>query len=156
MRDCGLENFGAYRKAKELFDLVVSDTGELRKDPRCYRLIAQQVASTDSICANMEEGYGRLSRAECVRFLDFSRGSARETGGRYERLKHWLPPEIIRQRAGLADEIIAILTKTIQTLQHEMRSQSNRASYLKDELPPSTLDTRHSLPDEPGSSDECP
>ena len=64
MSESSLEQFGAYRKAKELFDLVVKDMEALKKDPRCYRLIAQQVASADSICANIEEGYGRLSRVE--------------------------------------------------------------------------------------------
>jgi 23S rRNA-intervening sequence protein len=55
-----------------------------------YRLVSQQIGSADSICANIEEGYGRLSRVEYVRFLDIARGSARETRGRYERMKHWL------------------------------------------------------------------
>src|SRR5712671_4144230 len=101
MSQYALENFGAYCKARELFDLVVIDMADLRKDPRCYRLVAQQVGSVDSLCANIEEGYGRLSRGEYIRFLDFSRGSARETRGRYERLKHWLTPEIINQRTAL-------------------------------------------------------
>jgi four helix bundle protein len=61
-------------------------------------LIDQQMGSADSICASIEEGYGRLSRAEYVRFLDFARGSARETQGRYERLKHWLAPDLVSQR----------------------------------------------------------
>src|ERR1041385_4569078 len=122
MSEAGLENFGAYRRAKDLFDQVVEDMAGLNKDPRCYRLIAQQVASADSICANMEEGYGRLSRAEFIRFLDFARGSARETYGRYERLKHWIPPVIIQQRTALAGEIIGILTKTINTLRKESQN----------------------------------
>ena len=69
MSQRGLEQFGAYQKAQELFDLVVGDMQVLKADPRCYRLIAQQVASADSICANIEEGYGRQSRVEYVRFL---------------------------------------------------------------------------------------
>ena len=73
MSQFSLENFGAYQKARQLFDLVVSDMAELKKDTRCYRLVAQQVASADSICANIEEDHGRLSRAEYVRFLDFAR-----------------------------------------------------------------------------------
>ncbi len=80
------------------------------------RLISQQLASADSICANIEEGYGRLSRKEYIRFLDFARGSARETCGRYKRMKHWLSEDVIPQRTGLLDEIIGILTATITTL----------------------------------------
>lgn len=153
MSQAGLESFGAYQKARELFDFVVSDMAELRKDSRCYRLIAQQVASADSICANIEEGYGRLSRTEYVRFLDFARSSARETRGRYERMHHWLSPPIIEQRTALADAIIGILTKTIVTLQSDLRKAQGKTSYLHegsflDEIseelspPPSTLDPR--------------
>lgn len=112
----GLEQFGAYQKGLELFDLVVEVAAILQRDARCWKLVSQQVASADSIGAHMEEGYGRLSRAEYIRFLDFSRGSARETQGRYRRLKHWLPHETITQRVRLLDEIIGILTRTIQTL----------------------------------------
>jgi four helix bundle protein len=113
MSQFGLEQFGAYRKAQELFDLVVRDMESLKTDPRCYRLIAQQVASADSICANIEEGYGRLSRVEYVRFLDIARGSARETRGRYERINHWLAQDLISERVKLIDEIIGILTSSI-------------------------------------------
>jgi four helix bundle protein len=93
-----LDSFGAYQKANELFDLVVTDMAEVKKDPCCFRLVAQQLSSADSICANIEEGFGRLSRTEYIRFLDFARGSARETRGRYQRMKHWLGNEIITGR----------------------------------------------------------
>jgi four helix bundle protein len=115
------EQFGAHQKASTLFDLVVADTGDLKRDSRTWRLVSQQVASADSICANIEEGFGRLSRPEYIRFLDFARGSARETRGRYHRLKHWLPADVIEQRVGLLDEIIGILTRTIQTLRKDSR-----------------------------------
>jgi len=92
---------------------------EFKGDPRCYRLIPQQVASADSICANIEEGYGRLSRAEYIRFLDFARGSARETRGRYERMKHWLQEDIIKNRIQVIDKIIGILTASIVTMRKE-------------------------------------
>ena len=88
----------------------------LKAESRCFRLIAQQVGSADSICANIEEGYGRLSRIEYVRFLDIARGSARETRGRYERMKHWLSDKVIQERIKLLDEIIGILTSSIGTM----------------------------------------
>jgi four helix bundle protein len=116
MSQRGLEQFGAYEKARILFDLVVTDMQGLKTDSRCFRLIAQQVGSADSICANIEEGYGRLSRIEYVRFLDIARGSARETRGRYERMKHWLPEKVIQERVKLLDEIIGILTSSIGTM----------------------------------------
>jgi four helix bundle protein len=116
MSQRGLEQFGAYQKAQELFDLVIRDMEALKADPRCYRLIAQQVASADSISANIEEGYGRLSRVEYIRFLDIARGSARETRGRYVRMKHWLDQDTISQRLELLDVIIGILTNSIGSL----------------------------------------
>jgi four helix bundle protein len=116
MSQSGLEKFGAYQKARQLFDVVVTDMQGLKAEPLCYRLISQQVGSADSICANIEEGYGRLSRAEYVRFLDFARGSAREARGRYERLKHWLAPDLGSRRLELIDEIIGILTSSIGAL----------------------------------------
>ena len=133
MSQYSLENFGAYQKARQLFDLVVQDMAVLEKEPLCYWLVAQQVGSADSICANIEEGHGRLSRGEYVRFLDFARGSARETRGRYERAKHWLAADVIEHRTALADEIIGILTKTMDTLRRYLQKSSGSASYLKDE-----------------------
>jgi four helix bundle protein len=116
MSQSGLEVFGAYQKARQLVDLVVADMEALKANPLCYRLVSQQIGSADSICANIEEGYGRLSRIEYVRFLDFARGSARETRGRYERMKHWLAEDVVTQRTQLLDEIIGILTASIGTM----------------------------------------
>jgi len=90
-RKKGLEEFGAYRKASELFEEVAADMGQISNRQQCWKLIAQQLGSADSICANMEEGYGRYSRKEYIQYLVVSRGSAQETKGRYHRMRHWLP-----------------------------------------------------------------
>jgi four helix bundle protein len=119
MSQSGLESFGAYHKARQLFDLVVADMETLKTNPLCYRFVSQQIGSADSICANIEEGYGRVSRVEYVRFLDFARGSTRETRGRYECFRLWLAPEVVGQRIELVDEFIGILTRSIGTMRRK-------------------------------------
>src|SRR5258705_12687240 len=113
MSQQGLESFDAYPKARQLFDLVVAYMETVKTNPLCYRLVLQQIGSADSICANIEEGYGRLSRVEYVRFLDIARGSARDTREHYERMKHWLGEDVIQQRIKILDEIIGILMRSI-------------------------------------------
>lgn len=111
-----LERFGAHRKALELFDLVVQDLRPLATNVALQRLVSQQLSSADSVAANIEEGYGRGSRPDYARFLLIARGSAQDTAGRYLRLRHWLPEEIVSARVTLCGEIIAILTTTVKTL----------------------------------------
>lgn len=119
-KDDSLHRFTAYQKACELFDLAVADLSPLARNPLCMRLVSQQIASADSISANIEEGYGRKSRNDYTHFLVFSRGSATETRGRYEqRLRHWLPVETIQARVALCEEIIAILSASIRTLRSQ-------------------------------------
>lgn len=113
-----LENFRAYTKSLELFDFVVADTNMLRNDPALSRLVGQQLASADSIAANIEEGYGRGSSKDYAHFLVIARGSAQETVGRYRRMTHWLPETAVAPRIALCNEIIAILTATITTLRN--------------------------------------
>ncbi len=112
-----LEQFTAYQKALELFDLVVDDAAHYLADRKLERLVSQQMASADSVCSNIEEGYGRQSTVEYRRFLIIARGSLRETQGRYQRLRHWLPAEIVQKRIALADEISRMLTATIVKLE---------------------------------------
>lgn len=117
-----LEKFGAFKKGRELFDLVVDDMTTLQKIPMCWRLAGQQVASADSICANIEEGWGRQSSLEYRNFLSFARGSAQETRGRYARMHHWLPMDQINARMAICDEIIGILTASMRRLSEKRRT----------------------------------
>ncbi len=121
MSNGNLEEFKAYQKALELFDMVVNDINQFLRDRRLDRLVSQQLASADSICSNIEEGYGRESTTEYRRFLIISRGSLRETLGRYKRLRHWLSDEVIRKRVELAQEINRMLSSTIKQLDNKRR-----------------------------------
>ena len=116
MSSGNLEKFGAYQKSLELFDHVVDDMTQFLADRKLERLVSQQLASADSVCSNIEEGYGRESTVEYRRFLIIARGSLRETQGRYGRLRHWVPEAIVKERVVLAEEIRRILTATINKI----------------------------------------
>ena len=111
-----LEEFGAYQKARQLFEMVADDLEKLGKHWELRGLVAQQYESADSICANIEEGFGRQTPRDYAQFLSYSRGSARETAGRYERLGRWIGADIVKERISLCGEITRILTQTIRTL----------------------------------------
>lgn len=117
MSSGNLDNFMGYQKSLELFDHVVADMDTYVQSPNVQRLVSQQLASADSVCSNIEEGYGRQSSVEYRRFLIISRGSLRETQGRYRRLRYWIPEKIVEERVTLAEEINRILSATINSLE---------------------------------------
>ncbi|MFN8485507.1 MAG: four helix bundle protein [Anaerolineae bacterium] len=112
-----LEDFGIYKLACQLFDDFWADSEILGKDYRGREMVRQQVRSLDSICANIEEGYGRGYGKEFPQHLKIARGEARESRGRYHRCRYLLPDDTIRRRVSTLDTIIAGLTRTINTLE---------------------------------------
>ena len=114
VRQGPLWGYVAYPKALFLYDLAWFDCEHLLKDKRGKAIAEQLIRSAGSICANIEEGYGRGFGKDYARFLSFALGSARETQGWYVRARHILPPEVVSHRLACLDEIIAYLVKTIQ------------------------------------------
>ena len=118
-----LESFGIYQLARQLFNDFWNDSEILVMDHRGRELSKQQVRSLDSICANIEEGFGRGFGKELPQHLKISRGEARESRGRYERCNRLLPPETIARRVATLSHIIGGLNKTIQTIESRARTK---------------------------------
>jgi len=107
--------FPAYSKALLLFDLVWEDCDRLKDDIRGKALINQLIRSSDSISANIDEGFGRgIERPEYAYYLRVALGSARETRSRYFKLRHLIPPEVIQHRLSACDKIVALLTIAVK------------------------------------------
>jgi four helix bundle protein len=71
----------AYQKALYLYDLLWQDTQIWLRDIRGQILSKQIIGSADSVCSNIEEGYGRGYGRQFIQFYGYSLGSARETKG---------------------------------------------------------------------------
>jgi four helix bundle protein len=123
--DDRLESFGIYQLACQLFDDFWADSEILGKDYRGRELVKQQVRSLDSICANIEEGYGRGFGKEWPQHLKIARGEARESRGRYRRSRHLLPAEMMTKRLATLDQIIGGLTNTINTVEQKRVAKGN-------------------------------
>jgi len=113
-----LESFGIYRLARQAFEEFWDDSEILGKDCRGRELAIQQVRSLDSVCANIEEGYGRGFGKELPQHLKIARGEARESRGRYERCSRLLSAETIAKRTETLSKIVGGLTKTIRTIEN--------------------------------------
>jgi len=107
-----------YQLSLQLWDNFWQDSELMMNDIRGKELVKQMTRSVGSISANIEEGYGRGFGKEYPHFLRISRGSARESKGWYTRAKLFLPSSTIEQRIKMINEIIAMETKTIETLEN--------------------------------------
>ena len=116
-----LESFGIYQLACGLFHEFWNDSEILGKDYRGRELAKQQVRNLDSICANIEEGFGRGFGKELPQHLKIARGEARESRGRYARCGLLLSPDLINQWLAILDHIIGGLTNSINTIEAEQR-----------------------------------
>lgn len=136
-----LESFGIYQLAWQLFDAFWHDSEILEKDFRGRELARQQIHSLDSICANIEEGFGRGFGKELPQHLKIARGEARESQGQFRRCRHLLTKETINNRIATLDHIIGGLTKTISTIKSRQKSVSDAPDAISRHPSPVT---RHS------------
>ncbi len=103
----------AYQKGLYLYNLLWQDTEEWRKDERGQILSKQIIGSSDSVCSNIEEGFGRGLGKQLVQFYVYSLGSARETKGRIYRAKAFYTNGTLNHRLNLASEVVALILTEI-------------------------------------------
>ena len=74
IRSSSLWSFGVYPKSSFLYELVWCDCELLMKDSRGRAIVEQVIRSAGSICANIEEGYGRGFGLDYAHFLGYALG----------------------------------------------------------------------------------
>jgi four helix bundle protein len=114
-----LDEIEFYRLSLLLWEEYWKDSESLVNDLRGKEIAKQMIRCIGSISANIEEGYGRGFGKEYPQFLRIARGSARESKGWYKKCSPLLNSEIIIKRIEMLDSIIAMLTKSIQTLEEK-------------------------------------
>jgi len=120
-----------YQMSLELWDEFWNDSEILLKDIRGKEITKQLVRSVGSISANIEEGYGRGYGKEYPQYLRTSRGSARESKGWYIKSKFLLSKKIIDERIEKLDSIIAMINKSIQTLELKRNNKDEKGGTKK-------------------------
>ena len=95
-----------YRLAEELSDLIWYAFDEWSK--KAQRTIGYQIIkSSDSIAANLAEGYGRFTPAERRQFYRYSRGSLEETKAWLRKAirRHLIPEKQVPQYSNIINEL---------------------------------------------------
>ena len=119
LREDVLWTVKAYRLAMFLVDVGWQDVAKLSKAVGMRSLSDQLYRSIGSICANIEEGYSKLSAKDRARFYEYSLGSARETRGWFYRARHVLGEEVVSHRLQLTTEIIKPLLTMVPDQRHQ-------------------------------------
>lgn len=103
-----------YRLAMYLYDLVWEDCLILKTDFRGREIVGQIIRSAGSVCANLEEAYGRgVGTADYIRIMRIALGETREMQGWYYRSRHIIPSELLENRLSTINSLIAAVVNTI-------------------------------------------
>ena len=98
-----------YRMALYAGDTGRRDANWLCTRPGCADLAAQLARATESISANIAEGYSRYSKKERGRFFEYALGSARESRDWYYKARATLGEGATAARLSLMTTIIKVL-----------------------------------------------
>ena len=103
----------AYRLSLFISDVCWLDVTKLMHDKRTLDLSDQLYRATDSIGANIAEGYSRSTGKDRARFYEYALGSARESRDWYYKARHILGDEVALHRINYVTQIIRLLISMI-------------------------------------------
>ena len=129
-----------YQKARQATKDINALIKNWPKTMQAQEISRQLFRSASSIGANIAEGHGRHEGTEYIHYLIIAQGSSNET-------EHWLhtaqdcglrPTQQIDEILRLNNEIMRMITTTINTLRAKQRSKSIReveTNYTLDSKP---------------------
>jgi four helix bundle protein len=111
-----------YRLAMYLYDLAWDDCEILRNDYRGREIVGQLIRSAGSICANLEEAYGRgVGTPDYVRIMKIDIGEIREAQGWYFRSRRILPPDLLEHRLSVINQVLSYVINTLNSHRRNLR-----------------------------------
>jgi four helix bundle protein len=129
----GLNNLAVWVKAKDFGVFVCTHILSKIPDDEKYALISQLRRSSQSIAANIAEGYGRYYYQEGVRFAYIARGSLLETQNHliFAREMNYIGVEVFSDLLLRLEEILKMLNGYINYLKKSKRGINEPgAGYL--------------------------
>ena len=128
-----------YQKARQVAKDINALIGKWPKTMQAQEISRQLFRSASSVGANIAEGHGRHQGTEYIHYLIIAQGSANET-------EHWLhtaqdcelgPHQQIDQILQINNEVVRMITTTINTLRGKQRTKSIReghTDYITDSI----------------------
>jgi four helix bundle protein len=105
----------AFRLASYLGAVAGVDADLVAEKPWLMKSAAQLASASESIPANIAEGYARLSPKDRIRFYEYALGSADETKSRYLTLSRQFAPTLVDARLTVLASITRLVLRMIQS-----------------------------------------
>ena len=105
----------AFRLGSYLSAVAGSDADLIAEEPWLVKSAGQLASASESIPANIAEGYGRLSPKDRIRYYEYGLGSVDETKSRYVSLSRRFAPSLIDSRLKVLASITRLMLKMIQS-----------------------------------------
>lgn len=105
----------AFRLASHLSAVAGFDADTIAEAPWLVKSAGQLASCSESIPANIAEGYARLSPKDRIRFYEYALGSANEAKSRYVTLSRRLDPQLVNARLAVLTSVTNLVLTMIRS-----------------------------------------